>query len=1251
MIIILLAAGLGRTGAARAASGLPDGLEIIQMAALSDAGREAGESLESVRYPEGAAGQKLALGPAMENNAVSSVPEAPEPAVPVETGSKAEPALPEAAIPVSSVNVSPTDAAELAAGIQSLPDERQEAMERAALLARSGDYTEAMDVLKDIFVRYPRERQIFYDYLTTLAWIGHYAEAASLSLDFPADDAPAYALAAAAQSLRHSGSLPAAEALYRKGMERFPQSPDFVAGLAMTLAESSRPEEAREILDRAGPSAGGNAAPADVFGYLNVPDSEISLERAGRLRVEAVEDARQGRYKAALSGLKRLYDQFPEDRLIYNDYLTVAAWAGENGLAARLANSIEPEQAPEYVLEAGAGALRRAGRLTEARRWYEKGIDRFPANLDIKLGLALTWGDSRLPAQGLAVLLEADKGAPVEDRNQIEEIRQYLRRLLPAAPASPPSPPFIAPVRPETAYRPEQDGAVALAREGRLGDALAILSRLYVEHPDDQFLLADYLIILSWNRENEQVLALAKNIVPARAPIYALITVAAARASVNDYYGADKYLDTVLRLRQREGELLVETALVESRLGHTGKAYNLLTEAQAARIPGMGHRIDEAKLITGYEKFRSLIDLETANRRLDASPGNRPAEVLQTQALSGVGASNLARSRVNGGADLSADQIHNIMLAAGRKETRWGEQTDLIRDMAGRLGRLQTALDSLDRLAARPDCQETGLCADEASMHKVQGLNAMNRLPEATAVYEQTQRKGLFAPSNVELAAGGSYLGQRQPKKAAEAYQKVVDMHETSRIDVPEEDLYQAEKGLFWAYLEAEYLVQAREQAWRNLANVVSPPTGRPSVDDDDWRKPDAMNAAGLGELYTGHLDNSQAHFQNFLSLAPANSGALSSMSMTYSMRGLPRAAWEEATLGRLYAPADPSLAVRQAQTLLDLNRWREAHQLIQDLEPYAPYVDSVKELLRRWETHNLREARLWVNWAESDSDQDSSGTNISSDTPGLEWRLFSSPLSYNWRAFIGSAWENGEFEEGKARQDIMLGGIEYRGENLEAVLEARNDHIEGAGTRFGLELSGTLTPKDHWRFPFSFQKTSRNTPLRARYSGIHADSAEVGVEYYRNESRSLSASTGYMDFSDGNRRLFYGAGFRQRLWTWYNHFIDGNLNAYASHNSEDAERPYFNPKSDLEFGGGLTYGALLWRNYDKSLSHFISGGAGNYNQKHFGSDVVWDLGYRQELDITDRFSAAYGLGYSRRVYDGDPEKVFNTHLYLMWKF
>lgn len=1132
----------------------------------------------------------------------------------------------------------------------------------AAELARSSRFLEAQSILKELHERHPEDRQVLFDYVVTLAWSGQYAEAARLSANILALDPPEYALAAAAQAQRHSGNLQLAESFYRQGLAQFPRSPDFVAGLAMTLAEAERYSEARDVLLQnplqplPAPTAEAtdepSAAPPSVtveaeafidrrMAEAEERDQQAQAGEAKRRRNQAVARARAGDYGPALMALQSLHEQHPDDQALLADYLTVAAWAGNNRKAAELADKIDWSTAPEYAYASLAASLRSSKHFSEARRWYERAVSRFPDSLDLRLGLALTMGEQKAPDRGLALLKNADRGASPADRRRVAEVRAYLNRMIP------PPPPFVLPPAPKTAYRHAQEEAVNMAREGHLADALAILGDLHARHPRDQYLLGDYMVLLQWDRNHEKVIALSRYQDFSRAPAYAVAAVAQSLAASGNYAASERYLETALAVQRRYPELLATAAQVLALNGNFFKGAAWLEEAEASRTPGLGHLTQAVRRDIGYERILSLYDLEKANSQLSVNPRNQNARRLQVQALSGVGAALEARDKMGGVLDLDTGNIHDIEWATGLKYSGWGEQTSLTRLVYGRDQRLSTSVAVLNRLMARPDYGASDNCPRLGLISTVQPLYGLNKFQEAVEAYEVTRDQGQTAKEAVLLDAAGAYLGLKRPEEAAVAYQLVLDRRNREDPPVLSDDLYNAEKGLFWALLESEQLKEARQQAWENFNRRVNPEPGQKVYEDDDWQKTDVCIVAGLAELYTNHFDRAEDHFQKFVRQAPANAGGLAALAATKSMRGLPREARENVIMARQHAPDGLGLAIQEAQGLLDLRQWREAHTLIEQLAPWSPYSQAVKRLERRWETHNLREARVYINWSHSDGKNP--GTVGSSDRPSVEWRLYSQPVAYNWRAFVGSAWDAGDFQEGKAYQELVLGGVEYRGPDLEVSLEARSDRVED--TRFGLGLSGVWEYDDHLRVPFSVEKLSRQTPLRARHSRITADSADIGLEYYWNDYRWLTLSAGFMDFSDDNQRQSLSGTFNQRLWTYYTHYLNGHLNAYTSHNTKDDDRPYFNPKDDREFGLGLTYGSLLWRNYDNALHHALTVSAGDYWQKYYGSDLVWNAAYSQTLDWTDRFSVSYGLGYGRRVYDGDPEKIFNAYLTLIWKF
>lgn len=101
----------------------------------------------------------------------------------------------------------------------------------------------------------------------------------------------------------------------------------------------------------------------------------------------AVADARAGRNDAALPVLQSLSERHPERKDIEGDYIVVLGWAGHDDQAVALADKVDRNQAPAYVLEGLAGSARRQKRYDIADSLYRKASERFPQRIEPRLGL------------------------------------------------------------------------------------------------------------------------------------------------------------------------------------------------------------------------------------------------------------------------------------------------------------------------------------------------------------------------------------------------------------------------------------------------------------------------------------------------------------------------------------------------------------------------------------------------------------------------------------------------------------------------------------------------------------------------------------------------------------------------------------------------------------------------------------------------------------------------------------------------
>ncbi len=990
-----------------------------------------------------------------------------------------------------------------------------------------------------------------------------------------------------------------------------------------------------------------SSAPAPLTARHSLSSASADTTAPEASREGAVAQARKGNYTEALAVLKRLHEAHPEDPAILYDYLVVTGWAGRYADAAALSSGLTPERVPEYVVQAVAAALRKSGNPAKARHWYDVGVARFPGNADIALGRALTLGDLGYAAKGLAELEVYSRKFPAADAKAIALGKAYLRRRI--APAQP----RASPSRPASSYRAEQDAAVAEARDGDVPKGLAVIAKLYRRHPDDQYLLGDYLFLLQWNKEDDKAVEYARRLRLAIAPPYAIEAGARALATAGKFYDCKKLLAKALAAQGRNPELLVTAAFVLADIGDAYKAAALIDEAERSRTPGLGKRIAAVREGMGYTRIMAMEGLLGATGG-DAHDGGGPdarrGEILGLSAAGGAREAHSIAGEPDGREPppVSSERVDAISRAAAQESAFWGELSAIPRNLVERERRLRASLSLLDSLDADPECPPQSDCLLQRDIARIQPLSDLGLAREAAAQYEAVKPRVPILPPSAQLAAAGAYMRLQKPDKAREIYAAIIAAKDTYSPRLKRDDLYRAQNGLFWAYLENEQLAEALQQAESTWESVLRPTGGQPPLEDTDWKKLDADVTLGYAYLYTNSLGKAEQHFKELADKAPAAGDAQSGLAGTYLMRGLPRTALETINRARIFSPDDINLAAHKADAFMDAKDWRKAKNITDGLRDYASYSEDVRRLLRRWETHSLYEFQMEGNWASSIGGT-LPGTAGREQTPSFEWRLYSPPIHYDWRLYAGTAFARARYDEGLARQFLSIMGVEYRVPWVTASLEARYD--DAGSDDMGAALYGSLTPGDHWSFPFSFEIGSRDTPLRARGEGITADSYSVGANYYWNESRSARINAQGMSFSDGNQRLGLDASLTQRLWQEFTHYVDGTASVSVGGNSKDEDRPYFNPKTEAEFGGSLTYGAVLWRRYDRSLSHALTAGIGGYAQQDYGTLPVFSLQYGQNLDWTDRFSIAYGATIERRPYDGELENDTNVFFNLIWKF
>ena len=136
-------------------------------------------------------------------------------------------------------------------------------------------------------------------------------------------------------------------------------------------------------------------------------------------------------------------------------------------------------------------------------------------------------------------------------------------------------------------------------------------------------------------------------------------------------------------------------------------------------------------------------------------------------------------------------------------------------------------------------------------------------------------------------------------------------------------------------------------------------------------------------------------------------------------------------------------------------------------------------------------------------------------------------------------------------------------------------------------------------------------------------------------------------------RQPALGAGLdgRERIHTTPHLKTDLTLELSSQRNSLDAERPYFNPRSDLMVLPGLRLTHTLHRRYENAWEQIGTLGAGAYTQQGYGTGGVIALGYGQRYranDVLDMGAMVTGIS---RPYDGRRERELRITFDLAYRF
>jgi biofilm PGA synthesis protein PgaA len=771
----------------------------------------------------------------------------------------------------------------------------------------------------------------------------------------------------------------------------------------------------------------------------------------------------------------------------------------------------------------------------------------------------------------------------------------------------------------------EREAAVTQARAGDAAGGLALLQSLLRQYPDDARLLADTTIVAGWAGNDSLTLQLyGRPETPKDDPG---VSEAAARAARNL-----KQYDLAIEL-YRHSEALAP----ERWLPRLGEAMVLAdkgdyTPASALMQPLLReHREEKEVMLAQANLCRRQGDLACAlamyELRLDQSADDVETRCLLAETLSELGGASYALRLC----DHRGASEEWRLSAAAAENVRWGEAyapTHVQQQSESEL-----ALARLDGVIAGATPRD--VIWQQAQYDRLLALFDLQRTRETTQSYERLRRQGFTVPPYARQPAAAAYLALHQPRKAEDLYRQILEQS-------PEDG--SAWSGLAYAQLEREHF----KAAFRSIDDAYA--------DSPAWlraprlRVPQAnLVHADLGlqaarmRGYADLLAEEQRRVTYLLGLAPANAEIRRQLAMTYLARGWPLRATEEVRISDSYAnqdevPALPNVEIDQAAGRRDA-----ADALLPALREHEGNSPGLNHFL-----HARALERGWQLDTESISER-SSGSYIGSDDQHTEGHLYTPLIDNRWRVFAHELRDSGSFTEGDAARTRAGLGATYDYDRQLIWGEVAADTGTN-GTHAGGNLGGRFSLGDRWTLRAEGDSDSfSDVQLKAVLAGVHARSVDLKFGWRASELAAVHIGLQRVLFSDGNQRAALSGAWDQRVWTSPRLQVNLSPEEWASSNSLDENRLYFNPRHDFSLGPRVTFQWLTWRRYDRSFHQEFSVYTAPYWQQNHGTGGALAASYTQHWKLGEGLSLQAAVTWNTQPYDGNNETYTTLSVGLSW--
>ncbi|MFC3901884.1 poly-beta-1,6 N-acetyl-D-glucosamine export porin PgaA [Acinetobacter marinus] len=774
-----------------------------------------------------------------------------------------------------------------------------------------------------------------------------------------------------------------------------------------------------------------------------------------------------------------------------------------------------------------------------------------------------------------------------------------------------------------------REQAVLQIRQGQVEQGLTQLKTLLAQHPTQQKLIADYLMLAYQHQQlSADDLQYIQKIDAASYPQYAYMTTLSALRDQKQFPQAitlaqqfsKQQPSTALSLMH--GVLLAENAQPEEALTQLDQ----LNEAQL-------NTSQRLQLAYAYRISGNLVkSLTLTEQAYQAEPDNQEAINQYIATLNALGSVEKAQqvAEQHGLAD------RNNALSYQTKQRYFADQIKQalqVRDY--RMAWLEPNInEKLDQVIV--EMQDYATQIDQKDpMYKafnydlIYVLSERRRSQQAIDLYRQLGYEQQQIPAYVEQAVADAYLNARQPKQAEPLYKHVIAQSEA--VD------FSAYSGLYYALIEQEKFKEA-EQMLEKLDQILPKKQYSDAAGVNADVHPDRsayINLYGLHQAYSNRLAVAEKYFQDLLAVAPNNESYITQLAMIQRWRNKPLQA--EQTLARLNAiePVSKSRqlnAMQNAQALGNVPAWRTGLEKLEQLDPDDTGVIKARQELDDRDRFAISHQ---TSFGESKADNASEARSLQ----GLSDRdstttLYTPWFKDNFRAYAEYRNRWGEFRDGEIEENRYGVGLEWtvNRKSLSGLVSQSE-----SGDRAGVDLQWSHWLNDHWNYGLGVN-TAADIPMQALVDDHNGQSYQANLTWQKDESRRVNVGYQFTDIDDGNQRQELSASFNQDLWNSAHHRTEGTVYAYYGKNSLD-NADYFNPDHHHSLELNVRHDWMTWRNYEKSLNQVFEAAVGYYAQADYDTLPTYVVQYSHEWDLSRTWQLRYGVGWKQHPYDGEQEQ------------